>query len=1166
MHRVAMVLAILSIALPIWAKPVIFWVSDPVQADDTVLVAGSGFGKDPAVELSALRDGIRGMPDAPIAWPRRPKLTSVDVMQPRDESLKFTIPAGARGNAWLLRVVTQAGDVSNPVRLNTPSPYWSQGDQGLRAASPGGWLRLFGRCVGSKDNAGKAVLRQIKGGTTLSLSPGKATLWETTIDLPADMPVGEWRVFVHNGHGRDLGWSSAGTVTVNAAEKWPDTVYDVHDFGATGLGTFGDALGIDAAIAEAESQGGGIVYLPRGRYRLDRTLTIPRFTVLRGEATELVSIFWPDTEEPYDLVQGTDHFGLENVTLYASNYRHGIVGGLRAPEAGNVFIRRVRMRGVLYRGHLKPEQVDERFRKSLRLSTGGGDTIRLGGPNIEVTDCDLYGSGRAIYILNARGGRVANNRLYNGRWGWYCLTGSDGLAFENNTLTGADLMSTGGGLNCLGSTYSQNVYYAGNTIAKCHGWDREAMTSDAGHGAFYGHITSASGAHMTLAGEPTWRGRERWQNGGVFILHGKGMGQYRQIAAVADDDITVTVDRPWDVMPDGTSLITITMMQRNYLFIGNHFEDAGIALQYYGTSINHVAADNTCTRAGGFYNSGRWYRHYQPSWYCQFLGNQILEGNGYRFGANNATGAGDSFLGTYGLQHGDNPAPLAYCAVHRHNKLHNNGIIRLRGINRERPGLRDAIVEHNYVANANTGIYVDDGCVGVFERGNTFENVVRERYDPQAERERMLARRKALLDQTSPVYHQDFEHQGGPFFPDRSGSGFAAIEVNGSITREPGISRQSGRFDGKAYLTVNDRNMLRFPEVTISAWILPAHAKGRWGIAAKRSRNGASPYVLAIRNGGVTFEGTDTTGQWSYNIISSPTLKAGTWNHVAATCAEGKEIRLFCNGKLVGNKRVKEHLVETEMPLTIGYEAWGGLANNPRESGNFIGLIDEVKMWSRLLDEDEIRNDFEALETAAAEDMERRANRVKQEAEAERKAAENMKALAAGDNWILVAGTDFSQPVPGKEWMTLSGKWTVKEGTLRCTSTSFLACRTPVRAPLRIEYRARSAEPSDLTAFWGTKSDTYKGGYFVGFASNGNTRNKLLRHGEEIAGTDKPVATPGKWHHVIVQIIGGRIELIVDGEPALTHVDKRPVTNANVAGILAWGEGEFDDLRIFRGK
>jgi len=123
-----------------------------------------------------------------------------------------------------------------------------------------------------------------------------------------------------------------------------------------------------------------------------------------------------------------------------------------------------------------------------------------------------------------------------------------------------------------------------------------------------------------------------------------------------------------------------------------------------------------------------------------------------------------------------------------------------------------------------------------------------------------------------------------------------------------------------------------------------------------------------------------------------------------------------------------------------------------------------------------------------------------------------------------------------------------------------------VAGPVRIEYDARSEHPGDLTAFWGTREAGYKGGYFIGFASNGNTRNKLLRLGEEVAGSDDPLAAPGTWHHVIAQVFDGRVQLIVDGKTALDYHDAKPATGADVAGIIGWGEAEFDNLRIFTAK
>ena len=69
-------------------------------------------------------------------------------------------------------------------------------------------------------------------------------------------------------------------------------------------------------------------------------------------------------------------------------------------------------------------------------------------------------------------------------------------------------------------------------------------------------------------------------------------------------------------------------------------------------------------------------------------------------------------------------------------------------------------------------------------------------------------------------------------------------------------------------------------------------------------------------------------------------------------------MKLYCNGKLVHEQAVTEKLVETAEPLTIGFEAWGGPRSEPGESGNFLGLIDEVKVWSRLLSPDEIAAEY----------------------------------------------------------------------------------------------------------------------------------------------------------------------------------------------------------------
>ena len=467
---------------------------------------------------------------------------------------------------------------------------------------------------------------------------------------------------------------------------------------------------------------------PRGRYRLSAALEVPPKVTLRGENRALSSILWDDFKAPPPvLLMGSGNFAIEDLTLYASNYVHLIaseLGSSATAASGNVRLERLIIRAVRYRGHLKTEQVDEIFRGSLKADGDGGDAIALGGENVRVVDCDIYASGRSIFLYKPTRALVTGNRFYNGRWGWYSISGADGVIFEGNEVIGADLLAAGGGINNLrGLRVSQNVWFARNKLSLFHGVDREAVTSDAGGGYYYGKVTQAKASSFELVDKPVKPivKPDDWSGAGVFILGGKGMGQYAQVTGVSEAH--VEIDQPWKIPPDDSSVVTITPLQRNYLFIENQFQDAGVAIQFYGTSVNHVVAGNKATRAGSFYSSGRWYEHYQPSWFNQFFDNEIVDGNIYRGGPNNATFSGEAVVGTYGLQRPPNQTPLSLGSVFRRNKLRGNAHIEVVGLDPKAPGVQDVIVENNTVENASVGLKIDAGVRGLVARGNVFRSV-----------------------------------------------------------------------------------------------------------------------------------------------------------------------------------------------------------------------------------------------------------------------------------------------------------------------------------------------------------------------------------------------------------------------------------------------------------
>ena len=182
-------------------------------------------------------------------------------------------------------------------------------------------------------------------------------------------------------------------------------------------------------------------------------------------------------------------------------------------------------------------------------------------------------------------------------------------------------MSSGGGVNVLeGRAFARNVMFRGNIFRLMHGWDREAFTSDGGGGYYFGPAQPVSARQLRLNGGE-FNARylkvvKDWRGAGVFILCGRGRGQWARVAAI--DNEVVTIDRDLATLPDDSSVISITQLQENLLLIDNKFEDVGSGIQYYGTSINNVAAGNRAERSSGFLASGRWYRHYQPSCTANF--------------------------------------------------------------------------------------------------------------------------------------------------------------------------------------------------------------------------------------------------------------------------------------------------------------------------------------------------------------------------------------------------------------------------------------------------------------------------------------------------------------------------------------------------------------------
>ena len=690
----------LLIAMPVLAAPAITWVSDPVQPDETALLLSEGCSPQTVLEVARLDDTTPGRPQG-NQTPAPGKWLNVKPLQSSRQCVKAVLPAGLKAGVFALRLREQ-GQVSPVVLANAPAAWWMQGDEGQRA-TPGGWLRVFGKCLGGD---GAQMVLAPPTGAQVPLKLTQNTCWAIGAALPAGLKPGEYAVFVHNGHGGPAAWRSAGKLTVIPPVAWKTEVFAVKE---AGEGPAGDKA-IRDALAQAKENGGGVVLLARGTYDIIGGLEIPPGTTLKGEGPGLVSLYFKNSATPPPaLIDGRD-YGLENLSIYCFNY----IKVVRDSSDSERF----RMNHVIIRA------VPDAARSYvIKPETPPTAAVHLLGRNYRVTNCDLYA---------AMPGNLPGRALVTGPWGfsgdkgpWYGVIANnviDGhmygcdnvhaVIYEHNRVKGVSL-----GASTYWNNFADTTYFADNYVQHVYGGDREIMTFDAGGGAYLGKA-QASGAKLTLAADPVFkdyapRPHTDYRGAAVYILDGTGAGQWRYVTA--NQGRNWEVDRPWDAAPDETSLFSIVPFRGRNLFIDNTFVDGG-AMQLYGSAADIIVAGNKGARIDGFFtwglNPGGWGN--QPAFTAQFLDNELTEGSGF-----GARVWGPAFLGVIASNDPSFAGPMARGNVLRRNVLQTQAFINLGGTS------TDTLVENCTVKHSPVGVKIGKSVTNTLLRGNQFEDVAK---------------------------------------------------------------------------------------------------------------------------------------------------------------------------------------------------------------------------------------------------------------------------------------------------------------------------------------------------------------------------------------------------------------------------------------------------------
>jgi len=588
-------IAALAVNSTVEAGPVIFRASDRVGPGDVVLLYGGGLSGTDHVLVWRLPDEKTAGPggDLPPVPANAPKAAAV---QPTDGSVKFVLPDVFKPGIFGVQVVT--GKDRGAVRvLNRPELWFFQPTTlrpGLTVnqAPPGAEVQVVGKDFQVKGAPARprVVLCAKVDGRLTDVPVSKAEPFALTATLPTVLAAGAYELFVHNGRGGNAAWSAPLAVEVKAADVWPEKVFNVRDFGAKGDNVADDTKAVRDALSAADKNGGGIVLVSWGTYRLNDWILVPERTILRGEVRDASVLMWP-LDAPKDekdylkaAVLVGPRCGLDNLTITGrrvDNLIYDVQAEFTAaktipPEAltrlrpwgkgGDIFLRRL----LVQHQHLagRPEQqkpVMENPALNKKYWEGVRNAFLHDGRNCEVSDCVFEGGDQMF--TNLVNGRIVRNSFANHMgYSWTNLGGGAiDVVCEGNEIRASSSWG-------WGWTGMQRVYSAHNSTHNFTRGEREAMTLDISAlptarpvSQYWGTPAEVGGdkdkpfLRFPAADRTSPEGyKTGWtpgcfKGGTVFIRAfqgGTGGGQSRTVVDNTAD--TVFLDKPFDQAPETT--------------------------------------------------------------------------------------------------------------------------------------------------------------------------------------------------------------------------------------------------------------------------------------------------------------------------------------------------------------------------------------------------------------------------------------------------------------------------------------------------------------------------------------------------------------------------------------------------------------------------------------
>lgn len=614
---------------PVYTKNAVFWSSRQNRPGQTVLMSGAFTTNPKTVRLAPLTAGT-------FDWQAAVRASSLTVAGRNLSStgLAFTIPANVRYGPVAYRI--EDADPAVPAvegMINQPEIQWIVGtpatDDSLEAprhqlhncgAEAGGKLRVFGKNIGGNREA----YLQSASNQRYALNVESADDTALTAAVPAELAPGAYHLWIGSGQ-KDATSALPVRIQIHPAPPAPNVVT------CTGLNTDGttdNAGALQACLDRNRSNGvKTIVRLPAGQFAISRPIVLRPYQYLVGEgedATALVGKAGSGAATPPAWVQGSQYFGVASMTIRAP-HRDAMLAatslGSDPRTHGHVLIHRVT------------------FAVSADYTQGAEDSqvVKLSGPDLRIVNSTIDAR-KSVLITYGDGVLLSGIRSNKGD---YAIQNSQNVIVTRNVLGAPEGLNEGvvigaGRPMISGTTANatRNLYVGYNLFRNMtYAPTNQFFTTDGGGGAYIGRVAAGTPGLVMLAHDPNWDmvGTSNPENVAISIIAGTGVGQYRFLKSIRGRALELA--KPWDVVPDSTSVINLTTAYTNITVGHNEFRNMhGHALNsvlFFGgvfdsvihNNYNMNAGDGMAIAAYGPYGKNT----YLPTFNIDCLDNTVME-------------------------------------------------------------------------------------------------------------------------------------------------------------------------------------------------------------------------------------------------------------------------------------------------------------------------------------------------------------------------------------------------------------------------------------------------------------------------------------------------------------------------------------------------------------